>query len=407
MVDFNPFLPDVRDNPYPAYRALREEDPVYWSDLMQGWLLTRYADVLAVLRDVSRFSSERDRSTNMFVRQIEESQRELGPVGRARTMLGADPPEHTRLRNLVNKAFTPRVVEKMRPAIQEIADELLDAAIDGGRLDVIRDLAAPLPVIVIAGMLGVPREDRARFKAWSDTIAASVGGPFQPAEAVAMAHDAAHALGDYFRKVIAKRRKDPRDDLISGLVVAEERGDMLSEDELLAACILLLVAGNETTTNLIGNGMLALMRNPDELRRLQSDPSLMPAAVEELLRYDSPVQATSRVAAADADLDGRRIEKGQIVITFLGAANRDPAQFPNPDRLDLSRADNRHVSFGYGSHFCVGAPLARVEAQIAFTTLLRRLPDPQPEVDKPEWRGSFILRGLRSLPMGSRAAVRG
>jgi cytochrome P450 len=405
LADYNPFDPQVRANPYPTYKALREEDPVKWSDLLQAWLLTAYDQVFAVLKDPERFSSERQRATNRFVQAMQEQEERVGPLRRTPTMLNSDPPAHTRMRNLVNKAFTPRVVEKMRPHIQDITNELLDTAPEPGKLDVIGDLAAPLPVIVIAEMLGVSPRDRLQFKEWSNDIARTLGGPLQAMDTLERAQSSSLALREYFQRVIAERRREPKDDLISGLIAAEEQGDLLSEDELLATCVLLLVAGNETTTNLIGNGMLALLRNPDQLKRLQDDPSLITTAVEELLRYDGPVQATSRVATEPVELGGKRMEPGQVLITFLGAANHDPARFDEPERLDLGRQDNRHMAFGHGIHFCLGAPLARVEGQIAIRTLLEWLPDPRPEFEEPDWGNSFILRGLRTLPISSKVAA--
>jgi hypothetical protein len=402
VAEFNPFLPQLRTDPYAVYKLLREQDPVHWSPLMQAWVLTRYDDVLAVLRDHQHFSSERNRSTHPFVQQLEAMRRASGPLGRAPTMLSLDPPAHTRLRNLVNKAFTPRMVQRMRPHIQEIADELLDALPDAERLDVIGDLAVPLPVIVIAETLGVPPADRERFKAWSTDIANTLGGPLQPSDVLQRAQRSSIELADYFREQIELRGKRPRDDLLSALIAAEEKGDLLSEDEMLATCVLLLVAGNETTTNLIGTGMLALLEHPLERVRLQQDPSLIESAVEEMLRYDGPAQITSRVVLEATSLRGKQLEPGQIVLAALGAANRDPEQFPEPDRFDVARANNRHLAFGYGIHYCLGAPLAIAEAQVAISTLLRRFSQPAAEFESPDWGMSFILRGLRSLPMRTR-----
>jgi len=395
---YNPFIPEVHANPYPMYIRLREEDPVHWSALMEAWILTRYEDIVAVLTD-SRFSANRRQAQNRFAQEAQKIAEEFGPFGRTQTMLTSDPPLHTRLRRLVSKAFTPRMVEGLRPRIQLIVDELLDAVRDSGRMDLIRDLAYPLPVIVIAEMLGIPPQERDQFKRWSDEIAATLGGPFTPPEVLERARKSANELADYFRGVIAERRREPAEDLISGLIAAEEQGQILSEDEMLATAMLLLVAGNETTTNLIGNGTLALLRNPDQLRRLQDDPSLIPAAVEELLRYDGPVQGTGRVAVEELEIDGRTVETGQVVFCVLGSANRDPAQFENPDKLDITRQPNEHIAFGDGIHSCLGAPLARAEGQIAFETLLRRFPNPRLETDNPQWGGSFILRGLKSLPI--------
>jgi len=397
-VQYNPFIPEVHANPYPMYARLRAEDPVHWSALMEAWVLTRYDDVVAVLTD-SRFSADRRQARNRFADEIARREEEFGPFGRTRTMLTSDPPEHTRLRRLVSKAFTPRMVEGLRPRIQEIVDELLDAVAQNGRMDVIRDLAYPLPVIVIAEMLGVPPEHRDQFKHWSDEIVGVLGGPLVPQETLERSRVAVHELAGYLQGVIAERRREPREDLVSGLIAAEEQGQILSEDEMLATAMLLLVAGNETTTNLIGNGMLSLLRNPDEMERLCADPSLVPTAVEELLRYDGPVQATGRVAMEDLEIGGQKVTKGQAVLTVLGAANRDPAQFGKPDELDLDRQPNEHVAFGDGIHFCLGAPLARAEGQIAFETLLRRFAHPRLETDNLQWGGSFILRGLKSLPI--------
>ena len=396
-VQFNPLLPEVRANPYPLYRQLREEEPVHWSELMEAWVLTRYDDVSALLKD-SRFSADRRKANNRFAREAAARLQEGGPLAGATTMLGSDPPEHTRLRGLVSKAFTPRVVEAMRPHIQEIVDSLLDDVQESGRMDIIGDLAYPLPVIVIAEMLGVPPEDRDDFKRWSDDIVATLG-PLAAPEVIEQARISIQEMADYFNAVIAERRREPREDLLSGLIAAEERGEVLSEEELLATCILLLAAGNETTTNLIGNGMLALLRHPDQLEKLRDQPSLTDSAIEEFLRYDGPVQSTARVATEQLEIRGTTIEEAQLVIALLGAANRDPEQFPNPDELDIARQPNQHIAFGQGLHFCLGSPLARMEGQIAFETLLRRMPNPRLESEEIEWGGSFILRGLKRLPI--------
>jgi cytochrome P450 len=398
---FNPFDPALRTNPYAVYANLRQDDPVHWNEMMQAWLLSRYDDVFTVLRDHVRFSSERTRATNIYVQQLEAYRQASGPIGRTPTMLSLDPPAHTRMRNLVNKAFTPRVVERVRPHIQDIADALIDALPDLQRIDVMRDLAVPLPVIVIAETLGVSVSERERFKAWSSDVAGTLAGPFQPADVLDRARVSSNELADYFRDELNKRRRAPRDDLLTALLQAEEHGDLLSEDELLATCILLLVAGNETTTYLIGNGMLALLEFPDQRRRLQAEPSLIASAVDEMLRYDGPVQMTSRIVMEEMEFRGKKMEPGQVILTLLGAANRDPAQFEDPDSLDIGRQNNRHLGFGYGIHYCVGAPLAVVEAQVAVNTLLRRFPEPEPAFETPEWGSSFILRGLKSLPIVS------
>jgi len=397
-VQYNPFVPEVQANPYPLYHQLRREEPVHWSELMEAWVCTRYEDIVAVLRD-PRFSADRRRARSRFVQAAAEMEQNAGPLFQAQTMLTSDPPQHTRLRGLVNKAFTPRRVEALRVHIQEIVDGLLDAVRDKRELDVIWDLGYPLPVIVIAELLGVPAEHREQFKHWSDGIVGTLGAPFASPEVQQRAMESAIGLAGYFRDVIDERRRAPKDDLISALIAAEEQGQALSEEELLATLVLLLVAGNETTTNLIGNGTLALLRHPDQLERLRNDPSIAESAVEELLRYDSPVQATGRVAMEDVEVGGTVVQEGQVAFLLLGAANRDPAVFAEPDRLDLTRQDNRHVAFGYGIHFCLGAPLARVEAQVALPSLLRRFPDLRLAAEELDWSGGLILRGLKRLPV--------
>jgi cytochrome P450 len=396
-VQYNPFTPEALANPYPMYRELREHAPMYRSELMDGWVLTRYEDVLAVLKH-PRMSADRRRARNRMVAQAMAAQEEAGPFSQASTMLSSDPPEHTRLRGLVSKAFTAKVVEQMRPRIQEIVDHLLDAAQDKGSMDLIWDFAYPLPVIVIAEMLGVPSERRDDFKRWSDDIVATLGGPLVSEDALERGRKSAVDMASYFQGIIAERRREPREDLLSLLVAAEERGDVLSEEELIATCMLLLAAGNETTTNLIGNGMLALFEHPDEFERLRESPSLVDSAVEEMLRFTGPVQATGRVAQEPIEIGGVTVEEGQLAFCMLAAANRDPAAFDDPERFDVGRTDNKHIAFGYGIHFCLGAPLARAEGQIAFRELLARLPDLRLAGDY-EWNANIILRGLKKLPV--------
>jgi cytochrome P450 len=399
MADFNPFDPRLRSDPYEVYRGLREEAPVFWSQMIQVWVLTRYDDIFEVLKDYRRFSSERTRANNPLVQQLENYRLSSGPLGTTPTMLSIDPPDHTRMRSLVSKAFTPRQVERVRPHMQEIAEGLLDARPGPRRMDVVADFAVPFPIIVIADMLGVPTADREQFKAWSTDIAATLAGPFQPPAVLDRSVAASNELADYFRAQIARRRAEPREDLLSALCAVEEQGDLLSEDELIATCMLLLIAGNETTTNLIGSGMLTLLKHPDERRKLQADLSLMPGAIEEMLRYEPSAQMTSRIAIEDIELRGCHLEPGQVVLTSLAAANRDPEVFPDPDRFDITRQPNRHLAFGHGIHHCLGAPLAVVEARIAFEALLRRMPEPQAAFEVPEWGQSFVLRGLKSLPV--------
>jgi cytochrome P450 len=388
---FNPFLPEFHADPYPFYRRLREQDPVHQTP-MGFWVLTRYDDCVAALRD-PRFGREEFQQMLSAVYGGEDSDR------LPRSMLFRDPPDHTRLRALVSKAFTPRTIEQMRDHIQEIVDRLLGRALGQGGMDVIEDLAYPLPVTVICEMLGVPVGDHASIRGWSADIARSldaIGLPSDPA-IVERGRVARRALADYFRALVPERRARPQADLLSGLLAAEEQGDTLTEPEVIAMCLLLFIAGHETTVNLIGNGTLALLRHPDQLARLQAEPGLVPNAIEELLRYDSPVQRTARITTADVEIGGHPIARGTMVVTALGAANRDPAQFADPDRLDVGRKDPRHISFGYGIHFCLGAPLARVEGQLALGTLLRRAPDLTLAEPSPEWRESSVLRGLKRL----------
>lgn len=391
-VAFNQPEPIV--DPYPMYRTLQATTPVMWDG--GSWQITRYADVHAALRD-SRMLAGRINPDEEWLAETG-----LGPLFHAHSkmMLFSDPPDHTRLRSLASKAFTPRVVEGMRERIQGLVDDLLDQVQATGRMDIVADLAYPLPVTVIAEMLGVPLDRREQFKHWSDGIAGFIGGTTGPQEEM-MRHALQSVLEmtDYFLALAAERRAHPRNDLLSALALAEEQGDRLTGEELVANCILLLVAGHETTTNLIGNGVLALLNHPEELARLREHPELIGTAVEEILRYDSPVQGTSRKAAVDLELGGQQIQAGQFVSLMIGAANRDPAQFSEPDRFDIGRRENRHLSFSHGAHFCLGAPLARLEGQIALGTIVRRLPDLRLATDTIEWRDNYTLRGARALPV--------
>jgi len=396
---FNPFDPSFRSDPYGVYNRLREEEPVHQSPL-GFFVLTRYEDCANILRD--------PRSSNDFMNStaaVEEAAKQgldLEQVASEGTgpFLFMDPPDHTRLRGLVSKAFTPRVVEGLRPRAQQIVDRLLDAAVARGDIDVIADLAYPLPVTIISEMLGVPAEDHEVFQGWSREMARSLDPDFVlPPEVVLRRQKAREEFAEYFRALIARRRGDLRDDLVSALIAVEDGGETLSEDELLATCILLLIAGHETTVNLIGNGMLALLRHPDQMALLRDDPSLIKTAVEELLRFDPPVQLTGRTAKEDIPLSEGVLPKGQQAILLLGAANRDPRQFTDPDRLDVTRAENRHLAFGMGIHFCLGAPLARIEGQIAIGEMVRRLGSPELAVAEPEYKENITLRGLASLPV--------
>jgi cytochrome P450 len=393
-IHFNPMDPEFVADPYSTYHRLRAEDPVHHSPL-GFWVLTRYPDVMAMLRD--------PRLTKEPIAAFVAARFGLAgpPPGLGLSMLDRDPPDHTRLRGLVSKAFTPKALESLRPHIQGIVDDLLEHAAGKGEMDLIEEFAYPLPVRVICEMLGVPVKDHERFKGWGLDIARGLDAIMLPpdSEVGQRSVSGRRALAAYFRELIAERRAAPRDDMLSALITAEEAGDKLDEEELLATCILLLVAGHETTVNLIGNGTLALLRHPDQLRKLRERPALIGTAVEELLRFDGPVQRTARIPSEDITIGGQTIGKGEMVMPFLGAADRDPTQFPDPDRLDITRTDNRHIAFGMGIHFCLGAPLARMEGQIAINTLLARLPKLALATDRPQFRQSLTLRGLEALPV--------
>lgn len=394
---FNPLSPDFIRDPYPTYERLRTTDPMHLTPLGM-YLASRHADVSLVLRD-KRFGKDFvDRMTRRNGPQILEE-----PVYRSMRhwMLVQDPPDHTRLRGLVVKAFTARRVEDMRPRIQQIVDETLDRIVPEGHMDLIEDFAFRLPVTIICDMLGIPEDHREAFyKSSRDGGRLLDPVPLTPAE-IKEANAGNEMAQMYFRQLFELRRRSPGDDLTSQLVHAEEDGNKLSNEELTANIILLFGAGHETTVNLIGNGLLALHRNPDQLALLKANPALITNAVEEFLRYDSSVQSTGRVALEDIDdLGGKRIPKGENILCLLGSANRDPSVYPDhPDRLDITRPNVRPLSFGGGIHFCLGAQLARIEAEIAIATLLRRLPDLKlDDADNPEWRPTFVLRGLKKLP---------
>jgi cytochrome P450 len=394
-VTYNPLSPRVYTNPYPTYAALRAKDPVHWSPLMDSWVLSRYADVDTVLRDHKRFSSDGRNRTPSRRRQPQSAMASADP-----SMLFLDPPDHTRLRALVNKAFTPQAIEALKPRIQAIVAELLDQIDTPSAFDLIEAIAYPLPVIVMAALLGVPPKDRVQFKHWSDRRARALEPTIKPHE-VQEAIKAGNALDAYFLGIIRERRQEPRHDLISSLVAAEEAGDKLTEREMVVMLRLLLVAGNETTTNLIGNGMLALLQHPEQLQRLRDNPSLMPVAIEELLRYDPPVQVDGRTVLEDVEIRGRQVKKGQGVVLLLGAANHDPEVFSHPERLDIARQEASNIAFGRGIHHCLGAPLARLEGRIAFTALLERYSDMRLLTARPAFKDNIVLRGLRTLPMGA------
>jgi cytochrome P450 len=364
-------------DPYPHYAAMRESDPVHFDEGRGSWLLFRYSDVEPALRDNERFSAEQQ------------------PGG---SMLVTDPPDHTRLRTLVSKAFTARTVSGLAPRIQRLVDELLDAAEARGEMDAIADFAYPLPITVIAEMLGVEPERRDFFRSASQKIAVAMG-PITDMSVAFRAIEGRNELLAYFEELIPKRKADPRDDVLSALVQAEDQGDSLTHGELLAMLLLLLVGGHETTVNLIANGLLALLRNPDQLELLRTENGIEKRAVEELLRYDAPVQYSGRVAKRDIEIGGKHIRAGEGVRMIIGSANRDPQEFDNPDRLDLTRDSHAHVAFGAGVHFCLGAQLARLEGQIAISTAVRRLPKLRLATEELRWRPAPVLRGLEALPV--------
>jgi len=388
---FNPWDPAFRANPYPHYRPLLAGPPRILDLFGPTAMVTRFADVTAVLRDHAHFSSVRPRDPS-------EPPNE-GPFAGARTMLFSDPPMHTRLRRLVSRDFTPRRIREMEPRIREIAKHLIDAASRKGDFEVM-SIANALPVMVIAEMLGVPPDHYEQFKHWSDTVVSgdnTLPGTPLPDEF----HAATKALRDYFAEEIERRRKQPGTDLVSALVAAHDDAEAMTADELLAFVLLLLLAGNETTTNLIGNGMLALGRNPEQMDLLRQHPEMMPRAIEEILRYDGPVQSTIRFTTENVNLGGTELPANLGCFIIVAAANRDPAQFADPDRFDISREPRDHVALGEGIHFCIGAPLARMEGAIAIGAMLERFPrlrlkNPNAEVT---YKGSYFLRGLNSLSM--------
>ena len=395
-VVFNPMYPPLRSDPYPFYAKLREKDPVHRSRAGGGWVLSRHRDILAVLRDPSYSADERNFTRFATIVARFKRQGLNAPYEDDNgAMLRLDAPDHTRLRSLVSKAFTPRAVERMRPRIEAILKDLLDSRPARGPMELVTELGSPLPVRVIAEMLGIPAEDHERFRAWSNEAVRSLGdGTIEDRLA---GQRASEQLREYFTAVIEARRRAPKDDLISGLVAAEEAGDTLKRNELLNTLTLLLIAGNETTTNLISNAVLALARNPDQLEILRKSPEKVPAAVEEFLRYDSPVQMTSRIATRDHEVCGERVLRGQQLILLLGSGNRDPDVFPDPDRLDVTRSDVRHLSFSHGSHFCLGAQLARLEASLALEALITRFPNFKLLPQEIPWSKNTILRGPQSL----------
>jgi len=389
--------PDILANPYPLYHRLRAEDPVHWDSYLHSWVVTRYEDVVTVLQN---FSAARA-PTPEQLRGLGLS--ELEPVAKVmvRQMLFRDPPDHTRLRSLAAVAFSPSKVAALCSHIQEITDKLIDVVIAKGRMDVISDLADLLPAILTAELMGVPVEDHSQLKGWSKNFSEILGNFQHNPGRTAVMLKTVEQMTDYFRhRMRAKACPCPsQEGVVHTLMNAEVDGDRLTEEEVIANSIITLVGGLETTTNLIGNGLLSLLRNPGELQTLRANPSLYPSTIEELLRYESPIQYTARLAPADVDLGGKLIRRHQAVIAVVGAANHDPERFRDPDRLDITRQDNRHLAFGWAAHFCFGAPLARLEGQIALSTILRRLHNLALDPTAVVWQTNMGFRGLESLPV--------
>jgi pimeloyl-[acyl-carrier protein] synthase len=385
--------PEVLANPYPLFHRLRREDPVHWDVYLHAWIVTRYPDVLEVLHT---FSADR---TPTPAQLTEMGISELNPIAQVmvKQMLFLDAPAHTRLRGLASKAFTPARVEALKAHIRDIVSDLVDKVQAKGRMDLIADLADPLPAIVTAGLLGVPVSDHKLLKGWSANFAEMLGNFQHNPDRAQLMLRTVEEMTSYFREAIQKTKEHPREGLIHSMLTAEIDGDRFTEDEVIANVVVTMVGGQETTTNLIGNGLLTLLRHPDQMKVLCDDLSLIPSAVEEMLRYESPSQHTARLAPSDRELGGKQIRKRQAVIAIMAAANRDPERFPDPDRFDIKRADNRHLAFGYAAHFCFGAPLARAEGQIAFEVMLRRLKNIRLEPQSLVWRNNLGLRGLMSL----------
>ena len=395
------------NNPYPTYHALRQAGPLHWNEEFCGgaWLLTEYADVASVLRD-ARFSVRRaggwaNSSGPEALTELREFKRIF-----SRSLLFVDAPQHTRLRQVMNAGFKPAALQALAPQIQGIVDSLLDkvtAPGAGTTFDFMSDFARPLPALVIAAMLGIDGADRAEFVAWSDDIAAFIGSPTPTIEIGRRAQTGLVAMNAYFRAMLPQRRLRPGDDLISQLIQAEASGGIITTKELLAQCCTLLFAGHETTRNLLGNGMLALLQHPPQWQALQQNPALLPSALKELLRFDSPVQYSGRRLKVDVEMHGRLMKKGDLVIPLIGAANRDPAKFPTPDALDISRNQGVHLSFGYGPHVCIGATLTYIEAEIALRSVMRRLPELQLASATQSWGRNAVYRSLNALPLRTAA----
>jgi hypothetical protein len=378
---------EFMEDPYPLLRRLREEDPVHWSDSIGGWILTRYDDIVTTFKVVSHYSNEGRLAKAVEYLPAESRARfkDFEDHYRQKSLIHSDPPDHTRLRGLVTKAFTPRVVESMRPRIEEITRELLEAVQPDGRMEVMKDLAIPLPVTVLAEIFGVPKPDLSLFKGWADNLLAFQGVNKPAVEILERSQKALLEIRAYLGDLIRQRRREPHRDLLSELVAAEAEGGRVSENELVSTCITLLVAGHETTTSLIGNGLYMLLSHPEQWQILKQNPALLPTAIEEMLRYESPVARQPRLMKQGAEMGGKQLRQGQMVFQMLNAANRDPNYFADPERFDIRREKNPHLAFGFGAHFCVGATLARTEGFIVFSTLMNSLPGIHLGDETPHW----------------------
>jgi cytochrome P450 len=393
--------PGFISDPYPTYSALREQDPVHWSSAWDCWVIAGHADVSAILLQEGRGSS--------VVGRVERALRALQPEDRAGTQVieehfrtgisHTDPPEHTRIRAALTKAFSPREIGAMRPRVEALVRELLDGVEECGEWDLIADFAYPLPALVIAEVMGLAPDDRADFKTWSDDITAFFGSNRMDSAIALRGRNGVTKAREYIRDLAEQRRREPRNDLISRLMEAERQGEGLSEAELLSTAVTFMVGGHETTTALISSGLWALFRHPAQLERLRSNPELLPSAVEEFMRFESPNQRLTRIATRDMEIGDRRIHSGDLLMLLVGSANRDPAQFPDPDAVDVGRRPNRHLGFALGAHFCIGANLARMEAQVAIGEVLRRFPTIRPAVEDPRWERNPTFRMLESLPV--------
>lgn len=384
-------------DPYTYYENLRKSDPVHWNELWRGWILTDYDDVSAAFHD-KRLSSNRMKPSKSMPKSKSEELKSTFEI-LSKWMVFNDPPQHTRLRMLVNKAFTPKAVEKLRPRIDEICNDLLNKLEGNEKIDLIKDYAYALPILVISEMLGLPEEDRDQIKNWSDDLLLMVFGAVDIKDRHTRAQNSLREMSTYLREVAEDRSKNPKDDLISAIAMAGDGDDLLTVDEIISTCTLLVFGGHETTTNLIANGMLALLQNPAEFEKLKVDSSLIRTGVEEFLRYDGPSKSMIRVAKEDVLIGSKMIKEGERLLLVQAGANRDPSKFENPNLLDISRNPNPHLGFGKGMHYCLGAPLARLEGEIAILKLIERFPNIELTNEKLEWQPTIINRGLKALPL--------